>query len=444
MQSPLHGIPGGKAAPQAATPAHNLLAESTLLGAVLTGATHPDDLSGYLQPEHFYDPAHRHIYAAMIAAARAGQAVDETTLVEQLRIAGRIHDAGGIPALARLYDTTPSVDNVMAYVQIVLDCWAVRSAEAVARSLAVSTRQPVGDAGAFLSAVVTELEAIAAKRRIRTEPTDMRSGLIADLRATEERAAAKVLRCPTGFAGLDVAMGGGWPDEWLVVLGAQSETGKTAFAVEALVACADSAQRGGGAGLFLSFELSKRQVRDRFFSAISGMTRSEIENNIDPGKAAETAAYLSTLPIFVEEGRYFGDIRTEVRKHSRLAEQIGLPLRLVVIDFLQYVQPDAANKNKTREQELADMMTAMKDLRLEFPRTVFLVLSQVNKDGGMRGSDAIKHPADQTIGLSRPDPDDKTKVQLKVGKCRLGDGQFAPFYPLSVDTRCGRIFEVTP
>ena len=86
---------------------------------------------------------------------------------------------------------------------------------------------------------------------------------------------------------------------------------------------------------------------------------------------------------------------------------------------------------------------AMKNLRSDYPETAFVVLSQINAAGQMRGSRAIAHPADQTIYLKRPDPKDKSIVHLELDKGR-GVSPIGGPVELSMDPVAGRLTEGQP
>lgn len=452
--APLHSIPGGRATvdatpaqtrPALPPPTHDLRAEETLLCALLDGTCVVDDVIGYLKPEHFYAPANRYLFEAILAAAADGMVVDETTVFAKLRASGRVVDVGGVAGIARVIDNNPSDGAALSYVRIILDCWALREVGKICRDVQIQSRQPVASVETLLADLRRQVEALSDTCKVNAAATDLCAGLVADAREDEARAArGPVLFCPTGYPSLDNALGGGWPREWLVVVGAQSETGKTAFAIEACVACAShAAGGGGGAALYLSAELTQRQARQRFTSNVSGLSKTEVDKMAHPGRLAQAQTYLATLPIYTEEIRKFSEVRREVRKHHRLAEAAGWPLKLVVIDFLQYLEPDAPDPKGNRETELAGMMQAMKNLRSDYPETAFVVLSQINAAGQMRGSGAIAHPADQTIYLKRPDPKDKSIVHLELDKGR-GVSPIGGPVELSMDPVSGRLTEGQP
>ena len=73
----------------ARVPPHNLNAEESLLGALLLSRDVVSNVSEQgLLVEHFYKPAHQHIYAAIRGLMASGQPVDVVTVADELRRSG--------------------------------------------------------------------------------------------------------------------------------------------------------------------------------------------------------------------------------------------------------------------------------------------------------------------------------------------------------------------
>src|SRR5215213_10041739 len=105
--SPTNGHSRGTEGP--VTPPQNLEAEQSVLGAVLLSDTALPALiiDERLHPQDFYREAHGQIFAAMLALHSAGEPVDALTLVEHLKQAGRLEDAGGRAAIDLLASSVP-------------------------------------------------------------------------------------------------------------------------------------------------------------------------------------------------------------------------------------------------------------------------------------------------------------------------------------------------
>ena len=69
-------------------PPHNLEAEESLLGAMLLSRDAIADAVELTQTEHFYRPAHAHVFDAISTLYAAGDPADPVTVAEELDRAG--------------------------------------------------------------------------------------------------------------------------------------------------------------------------------------------------------------------------------------------------------------------------------------------------------------------------------------------------------------------
>ncbi|WP_324801574.1 DnaB-like helicase C-terminal domain-containing protein [Streptomyces cyaneofuscatus] len=97
--------------------------------------------------------------------------------------------------------------------------------------------------------------------------------------------------------------------------------------------------------------------------------------------------------------------------------------RLAVVDYLQPVEVEQS-RSTTREQAVASVSRGLKNLSVELDCHV-LALSQLNDDGMMRESRAIKNDASVVIKVERPDANEPEspragEVDLVIEKNRFG------------------------
>ena len=114
-------------------PPHNLNAEESLLGALLLSRDVVGQVAELgLQVEHFYKPAHQHIYSAIRGLMTNGNAIDIVTVADELRRNGLLDDIGGAQALNELQNATPAISNAHRYAKIVQDTAVLRKLISVA------------------------------------------------------------------------------------------------------------------------------------------------------------------------------------------------------------------------------------------------------------------------------------------------------------------------
>lgn len=71
---------------------HDLEAEEALLGDLLSLPHRIEEVAGLVASSDFYKPQHGYVYAAILELAEAGQRIDPTTVVDQMRRSGTAWD----------------------------------------------------------------------------------------------------------------------------------------------------------------------------------------------------------------------------------------------------------------------------------------------------------------------------------------------------------------
>lgn len=98
---------------------HDADAERAVLGCVLAGES--PEVARVLAPGDFFVGKHRWVWEAMLALLAAGEPIDEVTVIDRLKAAGKLADVGGPAWLMGLTATAPLANNLGAYVAIVRD-----------------------------------------------------------------------------------------------------------------------------------------------------------------------------------------------------------------------------------------------------------------------------------------------------------------------------------
>ena len=86
--------------------------------------------------EHFYRPAHAHVYDAISTLYAAGDPVDPVTVAEELDRSGVLETIGGLDGLISLQVNTPATSNASKYASIVQERFTLRRLIEVAGEIA--------------------------------------------------------------------------------------------------------------------------------------------------------------------------------------------------------------------------------------------------------------------------------------------------------------------
>src|ERR1700749_4548461 len=109
-------------APTTASPTpHNLVAEKSVLGAVLLDEQHLHALlvDEQLRPEHFYVREHGAVFEAMLELYEADKKIDHLRVAEQLRQNSRLDEIGGADVVEELVAWVPATGHARDYGRIV-------------------------------------------------------------------------------------------------------------------------------------------------------------------------------------------------------------------------------------------------------------------------------------------------------------------------------------
>jgi replicative DNA helicase len=226
-----------------------------------------------------------------------------------------------------------------------------------------------------------------------------------DARMRGEHTAAGV---DSGFAKLDELTGGLHNSE-LVILAARPSMGKTALALNI---AEHVATQQGLPVLFVSLEMSAIELAERMLCSVARVNSHRLRNGTlsqrDRQKLVETANKLSTASLSIDDSpsRTVTEIAAAARRLRR--RQKGR-LGLVVIDYLQLIEPD--NQKDPRQEQVAKITRRLKGLAREMKIPV-LCLAQLNRQAEegrgheprlshLRESGAIEQDADVVMFVHR-------------------------------------------
>lgn len=208
-------------------PPHNLNAEESLLGALLLSRDVVGNVAELgLLVDHFYKPAHQHIYAAVRGLMTTGQPIDVVTVADELRRAGLLDEIGGPQFLLELQNATPAISNANRYAKIVQDTAVLRRMISVASEIAELAYMEPDDVTKALDEAETKMFEVAEDRVIdSTRPlSDLLPLAMDKLQETFDRGDT-ITGVATGFNDLDEIMSGLQPST-LNIVGARPAMGK--------------------------------------------------------------------------------------------------------------------------------------------------------------------------------------------------------------------------
>jgi replicative DNA helicase len=232
----------------------------------------------------------------------------------------------------------------------------------------------------------------------------------------------EVLGLQTGFWWLDKITGGFQSGE-MIVLGARPSTGKSSLALNIALNAINTGKRV----YWQALEETRKQVFKRMVSNIADISLDRFKTTLeasDWSKYVAASEKIKNLGLVVDDtpSLTFPQISQRAFAQNRKHK-----LDLIIIDHLQLIRSDL--KNKTRDQELADISGACKTLAKNLQCPV-LVLSQLNRAiesrkgaepqlSDLRDSGSIEQDADTVLFLYADEQVDHI-LNVKIGKQRNG------------------------
>jgi replicative DNA helicase len=386
--------------------------EEAVIGAVMIDKDAMSVVIGVINPESFYLPSHRLIFASMYDLFERSIPIDLLTVKQDLKKKGELEAAGGSAYLAELTNKVASAANLEYHARFVAEKHIQRELIRIGTSTVKDAFEDSKDVFDMLDDAERNLFDITQQNMnrgfesVRTLALKARL-LIEELSNKEEG----VTGVPTGYSELD-AITSGWQKSDLIIVAARPSMGKTA-----LVLCfaRNAAVEFNIPVAIFSLEMSSVQLTQRLISMEARISGHDLRN----GKIADNqwkslhAAIdrVGESPIFIDDTPAINifELRAKCR---RLKMQHDI--QLIVIDYLQLMSggPDSKNKGN-REQEISGISRALKGLAKELNVPV-IALSQLSRAvetrGGnkrpmlsdLRESGAIEQDADIVTFIYRP------------------------------------------
>lgn len=412
-------------------PPQNLEAEKVVLGSIFLENHSFDDVADLLTADHFYLPAHRRIFGAILKLRDDGRdAFDPVMVGESLEKSGTLEEVGGYEYLEEIFHAVPHAAHAKHYAEIVRDKAVQRRLIFACTDILRAAYEDSRDTTDLLELAEKEVFQILEQQDAGNK-IEIREILFETFDRINERLHLQgaISGLASGFRDLDAKTNGFQPSE-LVILAARPSMGKTAFVLNVAEAVADRSQAGV---IIFSLEQSSLELTERFLCIRARMDmhklrKGELDEN-ERDTLMRVSSELSELPIFIDDtaGRSMAQIGAICRRLKRKHD-----IRLVVIDYLQLIEPE--DKRAPREQQIAQITRRLKFLAKEL-RAPVMALAQLNRGvelredkrprlADLRESGAIEQDADIVMFLHRPemyDPEDRPgEAEVIVAKHRNG------------------------
>jgi replicative DNA helicase len=384
-------------------PLHSLQMEMATLGSAVLGdreitkairAILPD-------PEKFYRPAHRSIWAACLTLMDASIPCD-LEFVTEFILDKQDGTEADIDYLNQVAEYVPSPSLGESYAKQVLDYWTRRQyAELANKARRMSPEQ-----------LHIEAEAIRSGSISKTMPVICTLG---------ELPAEEASGVPTGWSAIDGILScGGWPRGQYTLVRAKTGVGKTPFLTQTAI---EVAKKGLKVVYAMFADLSASELQDRCMKYLTGWSHAPTLNLDMAQDWQDKKAFLKKLNIQAYDG---SEGHAEVETFCLWLERN--PPDFVCIDYLQEIR---TQRFMDRMERQAEICSAIKQTakKLNIPAVMGSQVSNNAQEGDMAkgGRDAddkaalildIK-PDEEILRASKNRFGEKTDIPMVFDKTHL-------------------------
>lgn len=408
-------------------------AERALLGALILNPDMLDDICAVVTPEDFYSPQHRALLKALLELSAKNEPLDLVTIQDHMNRMGTLDDAGGIAYIAALEQYCVSSSSAPRYAKRIAELSTLRALIKTASSIIREAREQADSEGTPLEAP-TIVE--RASQAIFTLGDRSNSNVVASspigealARVSDDIEAIRSgkksgLGLLTHQPDLDLALGGFIP-QGLYLIAARPSIGKSALALQIALSIARGADvhlpasyRRGLPVLFISLEMSEKQVAIRAASALTGIDSQKIRKGQLTDEELErfgaATAQVRSVPLRIYEGtKSVPQIRSIIRRAKTKNPNYGL----AVIDYLQLIKWNSTVNTKgvrlSREAIVGEISHELKQISVEYkiPLLCVCALNRQSENDNrkprlsdLRESGSLEYDAEAVIFIHREFP----------------------------------------
>ncbi|MFV0428236.1 MAG: replicative DNA helicase [Arachnia sp.] len=391
------------------TPPQDLMAEQSVLGAMMMSKDAISDVVETLRGRDFYRPNHETIFESIVSLYGRGEPADPITVAAELGKLGELNKIGGAVYLHDLLASVSVAANAIYYADLVRQKAVLRRLVNASIRIAQLGYQGQGE----VEKIVDEAQQTLFEATENKASEDYKSlGELIQPTWDEMEAIGNsgdsLSGVPTGFDELDRLTNGLHPGQ-MIIVAARPGVGKSTFALDV---CRAAAIKNDLTAVFFSLEMSRTEIVMKLLSAESTVPLQRIRTGKmeepDWARITDKTVTMAEKPFFIDDSPNL--TMMEIRAKARRLKQRH-DLQLVVIDYIQLMT--SGKKVESRQLEVSEFSRQIKLLAKELEVPV-IALSQLSrnteqrKDGvpqlsDLRESGSLEQDADIVIMLHRPE-----------------------------------------
>ena len=405
---------------------HNIPAEKSVLGAMISSRDALIEASSGLVVEDFFDLKNQIVFGAILRVQDKREPVDVQTVTNELINSKEFEKIGGIEYLLEITESNIAPSNYKHYIDIVKDQAVLRNyLLQLKETITQYDKEEINDVSTFIGLTAERILRKAESRKISSFETaeSVANRVKADLNTIKITDEDGVTGLTTGYKRLN-ELTHGWQKSDMIILAARPSVGKTAFALNLCLNATLKTKKSVG---IFSLEMPAEMLMMRLVA-----NRSTVElGKIQTGKISQRdyVAIDKALSEIASTKLYIDDSPNiklmDILSKARKLKMEHPDLALIMIDYIGLITT-GNKKVESRQVEVSEISRQLKALarELEIPILVLCQLSrnvEQAKTGGrkpvisdLRESGSIEQDADVIMLLSRPDYQNKDTSNMKA------------------------------
>ena len=356
-------------------PPHNIAAEQCVIGSLLIDGSSITQVSGFLEPEHFYREAHRLCYEVCLDLFTKNEAINRVTVSQGLRAKELLEEAGGRETLVACELAIGTSLDIEHYARIVEKAATLRRIINAGKTITALGYQEDLETDTALSTAEDTLFNI--RQRVTQRDFIHMLGSFQEIleKPTDEDSEKSTRPIPTGFHSLDEIFIGGMQRSDMIVLAARPSIGKSMLGINIAI---NAAKQNMIVGMF-SLEMGREQIAQRMIAAESRVNMEQIRKGVTTSsnetRVIDAVGLLSDLHIYTDDTPFQTVI--EMRGKARRL-QLERGLDFLIIDYMQLIDGGAGRRDGNRAQEVSEISRQIKGLARDL-RIPILAISQLSR-----------------------------------------------------------------
>jgi replicative DNA helicase len=394
-------------------PPQSLEAEKSLLGCLMLDKDAILKVADFLRAEDFYKKIHQQIYQVMLELFERGEPIDLLSVANRLQEKELLEEIGGNAYLTELINSVPTAAHTVNYAQIIQRKRILRDLIEASHDIALLGHNESEDIDVILDKAEQRIFSIA-QRGLTQHFVPVKATLEEAFERIDKLSKKKGLPrgLPTGFPALDNILAGLQKSD-LILLASRPAMGKSSLALN--IAANIAIEEKVPVGIF-SLEMSMDQVVDRLIAAQAGVDLwrlrtgrlSDKGDDNDFIRIQQALGMLAEAPLFIDDSPSPTVLQMRAMARRLQAEH---GLGLIIIDYLQLVQP--RNPSESTVRQVTEISRSLKALAREL-NVPILALSQLSRAveqrspqiprlADLRESGSLEQDADVVLFIYRED-----------------------------------------